>query len=36
MRSWKSESQILLVSERDAWINATYSWTQIPQLTVNF
>ncbi|GIR94147.1 MAG: hypothetical protein CM15mP95_1670 [Alphaproteobacteria bacterium] len=22
MHSWKSESQILLVSERDAWINA--------------
>jgi len=36
MHSWKSESQILLVGEHDAQINANYSWAQIPDLTVNF
>ena len=36
MHSWKSESQILLVNERNTWINANYCWAQIPELTVNF
>ena len=36
MHLWKSESQILLVNEYDAQINANYSWAQIPELKGNF